>query len=507
MNYRGVAPSRGSRASPGETDGPPTSTGLGRGFGLLAGLVYVALFVALVNPYTDYDWGWHYRCGEHLLQDGHPLRGDIYSWSMDGYQWVNHSWLFDPIVYLIFEGFSFIGLSVAGSLVALLTFFVAIRPFRLSPWRQGLLALCFYLLVENALDQGLRTQVVGLLLFAILIGLLVIVHSDPRWPLWAFPVLFLAWANLHGSFVLGLGVFGLFVGHEWLITLLSRRPSHAPALRPLVLSLLGSAAVTLINPFTYHIYLEAFRHLNNPLLPLVWEWTPAPAGSRLQMAFVIYTLLLSIGLAWRRRVEDVFFVVVSLLLFVMSLSARRYIAVYAVATLPLAARILQDLPGWLETFRFSTALFLLAGAGAVGEGIHKLMPIDLFVRFDFEDYCHLGSRCSEQLTRLLLKHPPTGRGFNYYDWGGYLIGRGIGTRLFVDGRMHLWERDGYHPYADFHRMYFLPDLKLFARYQFDWAIVETTSALKAALETPTPQLGRWDKVYSDEQAAYFVRAR
>jgi hypothetical protein len=72
--------------------------------------------------------------------------------------------------------------------------------------------------------------------------------------------------------------------------------------------------------------------------------------------------------------------------------------------------------------------------------------------------------------------------------------------------MHLWERNGYHPYADFHRMYFLPDLKLFARYQFDWAIVGTTSALKAALEAPTPELGRWDKVYSDEMATYFVRA-
>jgi len=151
-------------------------------------------------------------------------------------------------------------------------------------------------------------------------------------------------ANLHGSFVLGLGVFGLFVGHEWLITLLSggRATRQLFALSSCPCSL---RAVTLINPFTYHIYLEAFRHLNNPLLPLVWEWTPAPAGSRLQMAFVIYTLLLSIGLAWRRRLEDVFFVVVSLLLFVMSLSARRYIAVYAVATLPLAPGSSRTCPG------------------------------------------------------------------------------------------------------------------------------------------------------------------
>ena len=38
-------------------------------------------------------------------------------------------------------------------------------------------------------------------------------------------------------------------------------------------------------------------------------------------------------------------------------------------------------------------------------------------------------------TRYLLDHPPRGRGFNVYDWGGHLIGRGVG-RQAVHRRAH-----------------------------------------------------------------------
>ena len=42
-------------------------------------------------------------------------------------------------------------------------------------------------------------------------------------------------------------------------------------------------------------------------------------------------------------------------------------------------------------------------------------------------YSTWGNYCSPDLVRFLIKHPPEGRGFNFYDWGGYLIGSGVPT--------------------------------------------------------------------------------
>ena len=67
----------------------------------LTGLIYSALFVYLIYPYSDFDWGWHYRYGEYFFTHHQILRHDIFSWTMPGYEWVNHSWLYDLVLYVL----------------------------------------------------------------------------------------------------------------------------------------------------------------------------------------------------------------------------------------------------------------------------------------------------------------------------------------------------------------------------------------------------------------------
>src|SRR5262249_7385942 len=125
-------------------------------------------------------------------------------------------------------------------------------------------------------------------------------------------------------------------------------------------------------------------------------------------------------------------------------------------------------------------------------GFHRFADRGRFVEYSMAGYCAYGPRCSEGLTRYLLDHPPRGRGFNVYDWGGYLIGRGIDAKLFIDGRMELWERDGYRPIVDYARMYGAgDDLQMFRDYRFDWAIVEHGTRLDRVLEQST----RWERRY------------
>ncbi len=185
-------------------------------------LVYAVFFLFLIYPYRDFDWGVHYRYGEYLLTHGQLLRRDSFSWTMEGYEWINHSWLYDPLVYLIFKYFSFGGLSIAGAIVCLLSFYLGVKRHRLSYWQIGILALFFQNAMTRIIGQGLRSQVFALLLFSLLIYSLLEQRAGKKWSYFALPALFLAWANLHGSFPLGLAIFAVFLASDFPLLFTSR---------------------------------------------------------------------------------------------------------------------------------------------------------------------------------------------------------------------------------------------------------------------------------------------
>jgi hypothetical protein len=465
--------------------------------------VYAGLFPFLLYLYGDLDWGWHFRYGEYLLTQGRVLRRDIFSWTMEGYAWTNHSWLYDPLLYFIYTYFSFVGLSVAGATAGLGAFIVGIRFFRLSYWQKAVLAGVFATLTSGALVHGLRSQVVGLLLLSLLMFLLFNLREGRSWSYVALPALFALWANAHGSFVLGLVIFFTFlIGESLPLTRLI--PGERP--RTLIYALASfvvSLAATFLNPFTAGVHLEALAHFRSPLHHYVMEWRPEELSGPRGIVFGAYTLCLAGGFVMRRKRSDAPCIVTALALLYLGLGARRYIPVYMVGTLPFAAMMIQDvsLPRGRHKITALGVVALVALALEIGV-LHRFADRRQFLEYSMASYCAYGPRCSEGLTRYLLDHPPRGRGFNAYDWGGYLIGRGVNARLFIDGRMHLWERDGYRPIVDYARMYGLStDLQMFRDYRFDWAIVERGHLLDRALERSP----RWDKRYADRIASYYVR--
>lgn len=464
-------------------------------------LIYLGLFIFLIYPYTDYDFGWHYRYGEHFINTGQILRQDIYSWTLPGYKWINHSWAYDPLLYLIFNNFSFLGLSIAGATVAFLAFYVSLKPFNLIFWQKAILALTYSLLINGVLWQGLRSQVIGLLMIALLMFILSFYLKNKKWIYFVLPGLFLTWANLHGTFLLGLLIFAIFIFSQFVIQRFI--PSK---LFWLIISFFVSTGATFINPFTYHIYLEAFRHFNNPLLSLITEWRPVSFPSAFYTIFLVYTTTLGILTLKRKNINDIFYVLVTVLAFYLAISARRYVGVYLVCSLPLAALALKNLNFKLENFKTTDFIFVIATLVIFEIGIFQRLPYFSVLNYNFEDYCFHGSKCSTQLTKFLSNNPPLGRGFNFYDWGGFFIGAGIKAKLFIDGRMHLWEKGGFKVYSEYNQMYYQKDWERFKKYDFDWFVGQRNSEVAQKLRGDK-DLGEWEEKYSDEMASYFVRTR
>jgi hypothetical protein len=367
-------------------------------------------------------------------------------------------------------------------------------------------------LSKEALHQGLRTQVVGLLLLAMFVDLLFRERQGRTWPYWALPCLFCLWTNLHGSFLLGLIVFGVYVAGDFV--LLKIRGTALPR-RWLMFagSFLVSVAATLVNPFTYRVYLEAVRHFANPLLTAVIEWQRPNFSEILGALFLCYALLLAYGFFARRTLADLSSLMVAALTFYLAVSSRRHVPVFLVLTLPFAALTITNVRLRVEGLARTSLAFAVMIA-AFGMAVFEK-------RGDFQDlwrnpthaYCSHGMRCSEGLVGYLVAHPPAGHGFNFYDWGGYLIGNGVKTKLFIDGRMHLWERDDFRPMDIYRAMYLGHNLEAFDRYEFDWVIVPTYSDFGRAIMTSRspltgrPERDQWEVAYRDEAGLYLVRKR
>lgn len=181
---------------------------------------------------------------------------------------------------------------------------------------------------------------------------------------------------------------------------------------------------------------------------------------------------------------------------------------FVVLTLPFAASVVKDVRLRLEGFARTALAFavMIAVFGVVV--FEKRSDFGDLWRSSMRTYCDRGMRCSEGLVEYPVQRPPVDRGFNFYDWGGYLIGRGVKTNVFIDGRMHLWERGDFRPMEIYRAIYLGHNLEAFDRFEFDWVIVPTYSGFGRELLTSLspltghPEWDQWEIAYRDDAALY-----
>jgi hypothetical protein len=479
---------------------------------ILIWLTFVAVFIFLIYPYSDLDWGWHFHYGEYFIKTGQILRDNLYTWTVPDYKWANSSWFYDIFLYLSYIKLGFAGLSIIGAILAFLIFFIPTFTSKLNYLFLGGMALFFIKISAEGLDEGIRGQTFGLLLLCLLTFILTKAITKPK-ILFLIPPLILVWANFNGTFSLGILILGIFTASNIVIRIINRL-RHKPNvelinLKNLILVSFLSVCASFVNPFTYRVYFEGLSHIVNPWVSYISEWEP-PSFSCQDCNvpyFLIFQVLLIIIFATRRKLSDFPYIFTLLLLTVESYSQRRYLSMLVTASLPIVAMATSGIKFNWDKHLLTKILYTALLTTLILTGLFIRLPKYHLTNYSFEDYCHFSSRCSPGLADFLIKNPPMGRGFNFYDWGGFLIGRGVNAKLFVDGRMHLWNDNGYMPFADYIEIYSNQDLELFRQYNFDWVIVRNDSYLAQRLLTSNIFSGAWKRVYYDQTASYFIRAK
>lgn len=262
-----------------------------------------------------------------------------------------------------------------------------------------------------------RPQLFAFLLMPLMLYLLENMRTDSKTAHWQLPSLMLLWANIHGSFILGAGIIVIYaIGYayrSWTKT--------APVRKGYLLCLLGSVAITLVNPNGFWTLVEFFR-VSSHNISSTFEYQPPFISLTQAHSFDPYWLLLLptlllILLRYRKIPVEHTLLLSSLAL--LSLSGGRYIPFFMFAV-PI---VLINLPAAALPQRYEWG-------GAI-------LVLCLFFQFNFKSILKFRESSSfpRQAVSFIDTNTPPGRIFNHTDWGGYLSRYAPRHQVFLDGRV------------------------------------------------------------------------
>ena len=384
---------------------------------LAAAVGSLAALASAFLPAGDPDAFWHLALGRDVLASG-PPRIEAYSWTAAGSPVLSDQWLGQALFALAYESAGWKGVVVlralAGGAVVGLTALAALGE-RARPLVAILATLPALLLLRGVWTE--RPQLLALVLFAALVVLLRAALRGERRALWACVPLFLVWANVHGSYALGLAVLAP-------LALMPRR-------RDALLALAASALATLLTPAGLGTLTAPAGHFLTPPR-YIQEWavpdlvTPAGLIQALTLAAVLATALL--GRAAGR--EALILVPVAFI----ALSAVRHAAFLGIAAAPFLA---AHGPAAVRDLAESVGIRLPAIAPARTSRV--AVAVSLAIAALSVTATVIAAPAEADLRAYPVAALPVLRAgpglFNEYDWGGFLIWHAPGTKVFVDGRL------------------------------------------------------------------------
>jgi hypothetical protein len=302
-----------------------------------------------------------------------------------------------------------------------------------------------------------RPQLAGLVCFVSLLATMTSRHwSRANWVV--IPLLFALWANLHGSFPVGLAYLGcLFVGRAcdvaWRTRSLGSIFRDAKVRRYFLLAELAAAA-TLLNPYGLALYAEIISVSGNANFADLVEWEPLTL--RMRQGWAAAAIAIALMFVYRRTPRRVSTTEVLLLL---GLGA---------ATLWISRMIVWWAP--------VAAYYLVLHGGAVWKQLRSRRPLAespkrrslwsvvslglIWIFFAYTPFgitvIHGSNERFEQsvsketpveAVKYLNEYPPVGQVFNTYEWGDYLTWAGPRSmQVFVASHVHLVPREVWQDY-------------------------------------------------------------
>jgi hypothetical protein len=411
-----------------------------------AAIYAVPLLVALRpvgDPIYDPDIWWHLRAGQWVVEHGGVPANDPFSLPGLGKPWVAYSWLYEVVVYGLYQG-----LGLAGVVVyrALLTLAVAAAVHRLvcrgGPRFVVGAALTGLALLPLAMLFSERPWLLTVLFGTLTLHAVLDLREERRsWLPWLLPLVFTLWANLHIQFVYGLLLLGLACVAPWLDRLLGMGAGNtgaavagSAAWRKLVSLTAVCALATLANPYHARVYQVVVEYATQPgPFRFVNELRAPEFREPCDWALLAFVGAAAFALG-RRRGLSFFDVLLLAGSAALAFRARRDLWVAVLASLVILAAPARAAAGPAEPFawtarRRAALVGLLAGLAVLLAWVRDLSPANLERK--------AAGVFPVEAARHVAEHGYAGPLFNDFNWGGYLIWALPGLPVALDGRTNL----------------------------------------------------------------------
>jgi hypothetical protein len=378
-----------------------------------------------------WDLGWHLAAGDLIRDRGNVPFQDPWSFTLGDRQWYNLSWLWDVIASVLFQYTKFSGLVFFT--VACGAVIVGYLTSACLSSGASAIAVCISVLSACLLYPSFATPPnvylaaspnTATMLFCVIF----FAECLKRTRCFLLPVMMALWANLHGGFVLGFLIIGIFCG----AALLRRDWAN---LKIYSFAGVGCFIAIFINPLGWHIYDGLTATLGHFVQANITEWQSyyqnitVPGNAPGSIPGIIY-ILIFIGFELRYRGSRPIPLesrLLSWLFLFLGLYQFRYMSFFFIfSTVPLALHIDRLLPKALNNFQVQKSLL---AAGIVGACALPLTFVQI------QPALGLPEMLSEQDALYLQTHFSHARLLNNWNVGGLLIFRTQGAvPVFVDGR-------------------------------------------------------------------------
>lgn len=434
------------------------------------------------------DFYWHLKSGEYITKNHKIPFTDIFSWyaSKNQLTWISHEWLFEIIIYLLFEALSKLGIFLYTLLTILFTAIIVWKqnkkiflksPFYTIIWailgllmfagkvfpRPHLLSYLFLSLTVYFIYDTLKYKKSKQIYFAPLIGLL--------------------WANTHGgSSNLSYLIYGL-------VLIISPFPFKTKYLtnikldklqkRKFLYAFISSIIVIFLNPQGGRLFLYPYLNMTyTKMLNCIEEWQSLSFSSIDGFFYFSIIISITILIIYSKKVHHLIDILLLIIFTILGIKSTRFIPYLFI----IYSAIIPTYWGTTKIKIQLTPIFIF-------------LISTIFYFYLFSNQKEKFNLISEDMIHYLKQDNITL--YNSYDLGGYLIYKGI--PVFIDGRADLYVETILCDVCEIEQG---KNTKLLDKYPFNTFLVQNHSKIEFYLRNnPKYQLKLKDK----ENSLYILK--
>jgi len=482
----------------------------------IADVIFISLFLFLSfsagkGLLNDGDTGYHIRAGEYIIDTLSIPKHDIFSFLSPPLPWTAHEWLSEVIMALIHRVSGLSGIVIFFSFIISLVYYLLFKIIRTK--KDDIILTVFIVLLVLAASQVhwlARPHIFSLVLMVLWYFLLDKYQYEQKNYLYLLPPMMLLWVNLHGGFLAGFILIGIYLFSNVVNFITSKgasRDIYKKRARYFGFITVVCLFVSLINPFGYRILLFPFNLVSNTFImdhvgefmsPNFHEPTPFK-----------YLLLLMIATFAVSRIKTNWIELLLILMFTnMSLYSVRYIPLFSIIVAPILLKqigpLLEKTNGRLFKFfkkRAENISEIDASARAYLWPVAAVVLIVILAMAGKIDFKFNEKTKPVAAVEFLKNEYIKGNMFDNDEFGDYIIYAAWPKyKVFVDGRSDMYGVDILKEYLKLVRV--KPGWEeVLKKYNFSWIIYNANSTLSVVLM----ERDDWKLIYADKVANIFVK--